>query len=288
MINQEPNKVLNPHKVFKVAETCFANDKKEEPAASNRKDIDKPDQSYPMLSTRRNVCVTDRYGKNNTQVEISPYDLDLIDETCEMMKDLLHASKCKQDLQNEACQVVLENVHLYLNKIRMFHESNNSSGSMTTRPVKKPSEQINEAHLRLKRTLRMYDDLIDEYELRGSDTTKQIESSRETEIPFEKSPKKNNPFSQPASNFKKKKEEATPETTDDFNLLELEVPPSITNRAQIDQGSPRATDNYEDDFPQVNFNEFIPMSTARPETEDDFFSLIANRPSTYRANLAIN
>ena len=234
------------------------------------------------------MCATERYGKNNSQVEISHYDLDLIDETCEMMKDLLHKAGCKQDLHSEDFQVVLENVHMYLNKIRMFRESKSTSGSMTARPVKKPIEQINEAHLRLKRTLRMYDDLIDEFELRGSDATKQSERVRETDVQADISPKKGEPLSQPVSNFKKKKKEATPETTDGFNLLELEVPELITNRAQIDHSSPKNDKNYDYDFPQVDFTEFMPMSTARKDTEDDFFSLIANRPSTYRANLAIN
>ncbi len=205
-----------------------------------------------------------------------------------MMKDLLHRSKCKQDLQSEECQVVLENVHMYLNKIREYQKAHNSSGSMTTRPAKKPSDQINEAHLRLKRTLRMYDDLIDEFELRGSDAITQREDDRETDFVSNTSPIKNEAISASNSNFKKKKEETTPETIDDFNLLGLDVAPSITNRAQIEQSSPVVLDKFEEEFPQVNFREFVPMSTARQETEDDFFSLIANRPSTFRANMAFN
>jgi hypothetical protein len=176
-----------------------------------------------MLSTRRNVCATERFRKTNVKVVISPLDLDLIDETCDMMRDALLRATCRQELQSEEYLIVLENVHMYLNKIKMYHESINSSGSATTRPVEKSTEPINEAHLKLKRALRMYEDSLDEFELRGSQDRSPTHCTRAITSLSELSLPKTEAISQPSSNFKKKKEHPTSPTADDLDLLELEV-----------------------------------------------------------------
>ncbi len=97
-VKQEPNKVLNPRKVYKVKETNFIgkdDDQEREDAIAYRNE-----ESFRPATTRRNGGATERGGKSYPPVEITAYDLDLINETCELMKEILQSSKSRADLKS--------------------------------------------------------------------------------------------------------------------------------------------------------------------------------------------
>jgi hypothetical protein len=169
---------------------------------------------------------------------------------------------------------------MYLNKIKQNKES--TSGSKTVRNsnvIKEPKDEINEAHLRLKRTLRMYEDLVDEFDLRGDEKTSQENSS-----------KKKAPLNEPKVNFIEIDftNEATPETNSksEINLLDLDIQPTstkpeVSKEAEIPQ--PSNDDFFSNDL--ICYDSKLPSKKAE---EEDFFSMIANRPITHQADQAHN
>jgi hypothetical protein len=64
--------------------------------------------------------------------------------------------------------------------------------------------------------------------------------------------------------------------------------PFITKEAIIEQVTPKNTHNSEDEFRQISISLFPSMPTTGFEVEDDFFSLIANRPVTHRTDTNLN
>ncbi len=101
-IYEEPGKVMNPRRVYKVKETNFiGSDSQIDPQ------FDDVGQYQGTEGNR-----TDPYGQSYTQqtqhsdkkkenVEITANDIDLIDETCTLMREILQHAQTKEDLKGE-------------------------------------------------------------------------------------------------------------------------------------------------------------------------------------------
>ena len=171
---------------------------------------------------------------------------------------------------------------MYLNKIKQCKDS--MTGSLTSRNVRGPNEKNNEAHLLLKRTLRKYEDLVDEIELQG-----EKKESRENTSTRKNKKEELSITKEQFENFIEVDFTNVPENTnlrvdDDLNLLELDIKPTPTSRVLFLEPNLQLVNNN-----KILENDFVIYDStplAPKKEDDDFFSLIANRPSTFRANLS--
>lgn len=142
------------------------------------------------------------------------------------MTEILQKARNEGDLKNETCQILLENLHLYMNKLREFKEQGRSKQEVES---DSQLEEINTAFLQLKRVLRHYEDALDDFELKV--TPRDLPLKRR-EMKALATPPTKNLKSQEAGPVRPPKmdktEEKKKERVDEINLLDLDVSPIPT------------------------------------------------------------